>query len=139
MTDICVDYVSGKQFRGEGSSEFPTVIDAPTTFGGEGLGASPMELMLMSIASCSGMDIVSILEKRRIHFDSFQISVSAEQAPEDPKVFTKIELTYRFKGDALSKDSIDKTINLVLDKYCSVAVMIKQAATLTYRLVLDSR
>jgi len=135
--EIMAEHVNGKQFRAFGSSEFPTVVDAKVSSGGTGLGANPMELVLMAVATCSGMDIMSILEKMRIPYDRFQISVRGEQATVDPKVFTKVEIFYRFWGDSLRRDKIEDAINLTLDKYCSVAVMVKQTATVSYELELN--
>ena len=132
--DILADYVTGKQFQAIGSSEYHTVIDAKASNGGTGLGATPMELVLMAAATCSGMDIVTVLNKMRICFDKLQIAVHGDQAATDSRVFTNIDITYRFWGDALPQNKIDNAIKLVLDKYCPVAVMLKQVAVLNYAL-----
>jgi len=128
--DVSIDYIKGKQFHGNGSSEFPTVIDSKISSGGTGLGSTPMELLLMSLASCSGMDIVPILEKKQIIFEKFKVSVSGEQSEETPRVFTSINITYHFWGDKLPENRIYKAIDLVLQKYCPIAVMMKKVATL---------
>ncbi|AET67584.1 putative redox protein, regulator of disulfide bond formation [Desulfosporosinus orientis DSM 765] len=132
--EILADYVEGKQFRAIGSSEYHTVVDAKAVNGGTGLGATPMEMVLMALATCSGMDIVTVLNKMRIPFDKLQIVVRGEQAAVEPRVFTEIEITYRFGGQALPQNKIDSAIKLVLDKYCPVAVMLKQVAALNYTL-----
>jgi len=135
--EILAEHVTGKQFKAFGSSEFPTVIDAKVSSGGTGLGANPMELVLMAVATCSGMDINSILDKMKSTYDRFQISVRGEQATVDPRVFTKVEIIYRFWGDSLDQKKIERAIDLTLDKYCSVAIMVKQTATISYVLELN--
>lgn len=130
--DILADYVKGKQFQAIGSSEYHTVIDAKASNGGTGSGATPMELVLMAAATCSGMDIVTVLNKMKIYFDKLQIAVHGDQATVDPRMFTKIDITYRFWGDSLPQNKIDNAVKLVLDKYCPVVVMLKQVAALNY-------
>ncbi len=134
--EVLIDHISGKQYKATGGAGSSIIVDAKKSAGGEGKGPGPMELLLISIATCSGIGIVSILEKMKVSFDKFQVSVKAEQAPEIPKVFTSIELTYWFHGDSLPEKKIDSAVSLTLDKYCPIAVMMSQVAKLTYVLEL---
>ena len=112
-------------------------FDADPQFGGHGYGPSPKSLVLSALAGCSGMDVVSILRKMQMPFDSFSVDVDGETATESPKVYTRIHITYIFTGSALDEAKIEKAVNLSLDKYCGVAAMLKRSAEITYRIVTN--
>jgi len=95
-------------------------------------GPPPMEVVLQAIAACSGMDIISILQKKRKEPESFDIEVSGERAEEHPKVYKKIAIKYRFKGDDLTEKDIELAIKLSVDKYCSVLAMVRSTAEVTW-------
>ncbi|MCL5272602.1 MAG: OsmC family protein [Gammaproteobacteria bacterium] len=135
--EITVQHIKGMHFQGEGGSKVMTHIDQSVKAGGSGIGASPMEMVLMAIAGCSGMDIVSILEKMRVKFDRFIISVQGERAADHPKVFTDIEVVYKFWGKSLPEDKLQRAVSLSMEKYCSVANMIDKAANITYRILVN--
>lgn len=136
---VSVRHIKGMHFQGEGSSKVLTNMDASVTAGGTGHGASPMELVLMAIAGCSGMDIVTILEKMRVKFQRFETAVEGERAGDHPRVFKDIEIVYKFWGEALTKDKIERAVQLSIEKYCSVVNMIDKAADLTYRIEINSK
>lgn len=137
--NVKVRHIKGMHFEGEGQSKIRTQFDSSVTAGGTGIGSTPMEMVLMSIAGCSGMDIVSILEKMRVSFDRFEVSVQGERAIEHPRVFTDIEVIYQFWGEGLNEaeEKLKRAISLSMEKYCSVANMIDKAANLTYRLEIN--
>lgn len=135
--EVNVKYMKNMHFQGEGSAKVPINIDTSVTAGGTGLGPSPMELVLMAIAGCSGMDIVSILAKMKVKYERFAINVQGERAADHPRIFTDIEVVYKFWGQELKEDKIKRAISLSMEKYCSVANMIDQAANLIYRLELN--
>lgn len=134
---VTVNHIKGMHFEGEGNSKLHTQIDSSVTAGGTGYGSSPMELILMAIAGCSGMDIVSILEKMRTPFDRFEISVQGDRAAEHPRIFTDIEIIYKFWGYELPEDKLLRAIQLSMEKYCSVANMLDKVANLTYKLEIN--
>lgn len=134
---VTVKHIKGMHFQGEGSSKVVSNMDASVTAGGTGHGTSPMELLLMSIAGCSGMDIVSILEKMQVKVNRFVTIVEGERSNDHPRVFKDIEVVYKFWGDALSEDKLQRAVQLSIDKYCSVANMIDKAANLTYRIEIN--
>ena len=134
---VTVKHIKGMHFEGQGSSKILTQIDASVTSGGTGLGAGPMELVLMAIAGCSGMDVVSILDKMRVTFNRFEIVVQGERATDHPRVFTDVEVVYKFWGENLSEEKLKRAISLSMEKYCSVANMIDKVANLTYRLEIN--
>lgn len=135
---VNVKHIKGMHFLGEGSSKVKTNIDASVTAGGTGYGTSPMELLLISIAGCSGMDIVSILEKMDVKFQRFETSVDGERSSDHPRVFNDIEVVYKFWGKSLHEEKLKRAVALSIDKYCSVINMIDKVANLTYRIEINS-
>lgn len=89
------------------------------------LGPGPKKLMLVSLAGCTGMDVVSLLKKMRALTDHMEIHVAADQTDEHPIVYSKIYLTYKFTGKDFKKDKIEKAINLSQERYCGVSAMIR--------------
>ena len=92
----------------------------------------PMELLLVALGACTGMDVVSILEKKRQKLDSLEIICSGERAKEPPTVWTKLEVLYRLRGK-LDDAAVKHAIQLSEDKYCSVSAMLKKTASLSWR------
>jgi len=111
-------------------------MDAMPEHGGTGAGPSPMQTVLIALAGCTGMDVVSILRKMRAPLDGLTISVSAERAAEHPKVFTRIHLRYEFSGRALLREQVEKAVSLSQEKYCSVAAMLRHSAEITYEVAI---
>ena len=96
-------------------------------------GPTPMELVLQAIAGCSGMDVLSILRKKRKEPDEFNIEIDAERAEEHPKVFKKVNLFYRIKKKGLTKEEAEQAIGLSVDKYCSVMGMVRSTAEISWK------
>jgi len=113
-------------------------IDAAEQFGGRGLGPKPKGLLLSSLAGCTGMDVVSILGKMRMPFDSFAVDVTGELTDEHPKVYHKIHITYRFTGAELDAKKIEKAVRLSQETYCGVTAMLGKTAEITYDIVTGS-
>jgi putative redox protein len=107
-------------------------IDASPSIGGQNLGPRPMELLIMGLGGCSGIDILSILRKQRIEPSSFHVSIQAErEANVEPSLFKKIHATYTF-GGSLDAAKCERAIQLSLEKYCSVAKTLEATAEITY-------
>lgn len=126
---VTVKHVKGMVFEGRGESGGTTHIAAP-----EAGGPSPMELLLMGAAGCSGIDVVEMLQKMRLDYKSFEISVEGTRAEDFPRVFTEIHLTYKFQGDNLPENKVRRAIELSLDKYCSAINTLNKTAKVTYSL-----
>ena len=99
-------------------------------------GASPMEAVLMALCSCTSVDIVSILKKKRESIASLTVSATAEQAPAPPRVFTKIKLTYKI-GGGVSKKAAEDAVSLSKNKYCSVSKMLEKSLEIDYAIELE--
>jgi putative redox protein len=97
-------------------------------------GPSPMEAVLMALCSCTSVDVVSILQKKRQPLTGLRVSASATQAPAPPRVFTHIMLTYAVRGQ-LSRKAVEDAVSLSKNKYCSVSKMLEKAATVEYEIV----
>jgi len=92
----------------------------------------PMEMVLAALGSCTATDVAMILGKKRQKLTSLEVSISGERAPSPPTVWTKIEMVYRLEGD-LDEKAVKDAIELSQTKYCSVAAMLSQVASITFR------
>ncbi len=105
--------------------------DAPKVMGDDS-GPSPKKLLLASLAACTGIDVVSLLEKMKVPFEGLAMDVEADLTTEHPKVYSEIRLTYRFFGKDLNQNKIEKAIKLSQDKYCGVSAMLKKNCPIVY-------
>lgn len=129
MSQVVIKNVDGITFVGHGKSKHWVAMDGSQAFGGSEAATSPMELFLISLGGCTGMDVASLLKKMRVKVDKFEIYINTERAAEHPKVYTKIDLIYKLWGSDLEADKakIEKAINSSQDKYCSISAMIHAA------------
>ena len=112
-------------------------LDAPVASGGRDSGASPKALLLSGLGGCTGIDVVSILEKMRVPLEGFRVEASAELTDEHPKVFKSIHLRYVFKGRELPMDKLEKAVVLSMDRYCGVSAMLAKAAPISWEIVVS--
>ena len=98
-------------------------------------GPSPMEAVLMALCGCTSVDVISILKKKRQDIAGLRVSAAAEQAPEPPRVFTHIKLTYAVRGTHLSRKAVEDAVSLSKRKYCSVSLMLEKALPVEYEIV----
>lgn len=101
---------------------------------GGGSGPSPKKLLLSSLAGCTGMDVVSLLNKMRVPFTGFEMDIDADLTEEHPRVYSEIRMIYRFFGNNLNKEKVEKAVQLSQEKYCGVSAMLKKNSPLTYRI-----
>lgn len=111
-------------------------MDGSPEIGGQNLGARPMQVLLMSMAGCAGIDVVSILEKQRQRYDRFDMELDGDRIPvESAKPFSHVTITFKFEGD-LEPGKAQRAIELSLEKYCSVAMTLK-GVSIDYRLIVN--
>ena len=115
-------------------SDHKIIIDAEEEFGGKNKGPIPKPLVLTALCGCTGMDVVSLLRKMRVDFTGFKITAKAEIADEHPKVYTKIDLLYEFKGKDLPPDKLKKAVDLSQERYCPVSAMLRKACKISYEI-----
>jgi putative redox protein len=120
------------RFEGSNAAGNTVTVEGSPDIGGEGLGVRPMELLLMSLAACTSMDVVSILAKMRQPLDDLRVEVEGTRATDEvPAVFKKIHLHFRLQG-ALRPDRVEEALRLSVTKYCSVGRMLEKTAEITY-------
>ena len=131
MPKIELTWKDGMRFEGVPDSGHTITMDSDKAHDGTDTGARPMELLLVGLGGCTGMDVVSILKKMRKHIKNFRLTISAERAAEHPKVYTTIALEYILEGDMDEKD-VERAIDLSQQKFCSASAMLGKAARITY-------
>ncbi|TVZ56703.1 putative redox protein [Lutibacter sp. Hel_I_33_5] len=104
------------------------MMDASKDFGGTDSGMAPKAMMLSSLAGCSGLDVVSVLNKMRVKFDDFKMEVEGELTDEHPKYYHRVTVDYHFYGKKLNEKKINNAVDLSVDKYCGVMEMFRQFA-----------
>jgi putative redox protein len=128
--DAKVVWKEGLAFEGIGGSGFTVSLDTLAEEGG-GTGFSPMEVLLVSLAGCTAMDVISILKKKRQDVTGFEVRAHGLRADDHPKIYTDITLEYVVRGHGVDPKAIERAIELSETKYCSVAGMLKKAANIT--------
>ena len=122
----------GMAFSAETGSGHLINMDGAPEAGGKNLAPRPMELLLAGAGGCSAFDVVLILQRSRQAVSACNVSLTAERASEDPKVFTKINLHFEVKGKDLDQAKVDRAVKLSHEKYCSATTMLTKTAELTY-------
>jgi putative redox protein len=126
-----IKQIEGCSFIGKSDSNHYVAIDTPKEAFGSDAASHPMELVLLALGSCSGCDVVSILEKKHVLLQGFEIHIDAERSKTYPKVFTKIHMEYVCYGEKISPIHVERAIALSQEKYCSVSAMLKPSASIT--------
>ena len=130
--NISVNWVNGMLMIGKSDSGHAITMDGPAEIGGENLGVRPMEMLLLGMAGCTMIDVVSTLEKMRENLSDCQTKVSADRGTEYPKVFTNIHVHFILKGEKLNPSKVEKAIKLSANKYCSASIMLGKTAHITH-------
>jgi putative redox protein len=107
-------------------------VDATTELGGNDRGPRPKPLLLTALTGCTGMDVVAILAKMQVEIDEFRITAKADLAEAHPKVYSRIEMLYEFRGTNLPKSKIRKAVELSQEKYCAVSAILRETCPLSY-------
>lgn len=137
MAQAKVVLVDGLRFVGNADSGHSVVMDAPVSVGGGNTSQTPMELLLSALGGCTGMDVISILKKKKQNVSSLEVYVSGEKSSAHPKVYGKLHVEYVVAGTDISGSAVERAIALSLEKYCSVGAMLGKASEVThsYRIV----
>jgi putative redox protein len=101
----------------------------------QNLGPSPKKLMLASLAGCTGIDVVSILNKMKVNFSEFKIDINASLTDEHPKIYNEVFIDYYIKVQEEDKAKVQKAVNLSKDKYCGVSAMFQSFAKLNWKII----
>ena len=133
---VNVKWVDGMAFEAE-VMDYKIMIDADQEHGGQGKGPKPKPFMMVALAGCTGMDVVSLLKKMRVDYDELNIFVEGELSEEHPKKFLKMTVIFRFKGSQIDRKKVEKAIDLSREKYCGVSVSYKDAMEMEYKLEIE--
>jgi len=137
MVEAKVTLLNNMQFTGTASSGHTMVMDADDVAGGLNAGFRPMELLLVGFGGCSGMDVISILRKKKQQVSGLEINVKGRKSDTAPKIYKEVHIEYVVKGKGVEKIAVERAISLSLEKYCSVGATLAKAGTIThsYRIV----
>ena len=122
-----IKQIKGISFVGKTDSNHWVTIDGPKEFDGSEAAARPKELLLLALGTCTGSDVVTILNKKKMKFTDFELRLDAEEAKDHPKVFTKIHIEFLFRGKDLNSNHIERAIELSQNKYCPITHMLKSS------------
>lgn len=127
-----VHMVKGLSFVGKSDSNHWLTMDGPPKSWGAGAASRPMELFLIGLAGCAGMDVAYILLKKRAPLEALHLEVDAACADEHPKVFTAIHITYHLRGEGLKEKDVVEAMRLSRERYCAASTMLSKACEITY-------
>jgi len=117
---------------------YKVYIDSDPEFGGKGRGPQPKPLMMLALAGCTGMDVISLMNKMRVEYDSLNVVVEGDLTEEHPKHFTKMKVIYEIRGSNVDLKKIEKIVNMSKEKYCGVSYSYIKAMELEYEIKLLS-
>ena len=127
-------YQGGMAFKADVNGH-DIIIDLDKAGGGNDLGTRPKILMLVSLAGCTGLDVVGILNKMKVNFSDLSINVHAHLTETDPKIYDEVVVTYTIKVDKKDEGKVQKAVTLSQDKYCGVSEMFRAFAKLSHAII----
>ena len=133
---VKISWQGGKAFEAISSTGHKVMMDASKEVGGEDKGSRPMELLLMGLGGCSGIDVMMMLQKGKQDVKDCQMEVTSERADAVPAVYTKINLHFTVTGTNLNEKKVARAVELSADKYCSVSKMLEKTAEMTHSYVI---
>jgi putative redox protein len=129
---VKIKQVEGLTFLAKADSNHWITIDGPKEFFGSEAASRPMELLLISLGSCSASDVAAILKKKQVELQSFEVILSGDRAPDHPKVFTSISMEYIFTGQNIRNEDVERAIDLSQNKYCPISAMLNSVVKINY-------
>ncbi len=115
-----------------GLEDFKIQVDADKEFGGQDKGPKPKPLILVALGGCTAMDVASMMNKMKINFSEFSVEVSGELAEDHPKIYEKIKVVYKVKGENIPYSKLKKAVDLSTEKYCAVNAMLKKSSKIEH-------
>src|SRR6516225_6893237 len=131
---------TGMRFDVVTSSGHHIILDAAEHNGGQNSGPQPMEMLLVALASCSAMDIIAILRKKRQDITGYELRIHGMRAEEHPKVFLDITVKHIFTGHNIRPEAVERAIELTEERYCGASALLGKTATIghTFSIIEDS-
>ena len=134
-TSINMSWKKGMAFETELNGH-KLVVDANEENGGKNSGPRPKGLMMVALAGCTGMDVVSILQKMRVEVDDFNVKIEGNLTEEHPKHYDQMKIIYEFSGKNLDSEKLKKAIDLSMERYCGVSAAYRKAMKIEYEIVI---
>jgi putative redox protein len=131
ITHAQANWTDGLQFIARANNGPAVILDNPEG----GSGATPMELFLISIAGCTGMDVVSIMKKKRANMTHFQVNISGDRAADHPMRYTHIRIEYVVHGKGIKPQDMERSIELSVSKYCGAIASVNTTVEHSYRII----
>ncbi|WP_111683282.1 OsmC family protein [Winogradskyella tangerina] len=125
---IITHWQGGLTFESDNPSGKKVIMDTDIEGQDERYGLSPKAMMLSSLAGCSALDVISILDKMNEEIDDFKIEVTGELTDEHPRYYHSVDVEYHFYGSELNKKKCERAVNLSVEKYCGVMEMFRRFA-----------
>ncbi len=126
----------GMSFDGTATSGFTIPMGTSAEFGGADDGLRPIELVLVGLAGCTAMDVISILQKKRQEVTAFEVRAHADRATEHPKVFTHVVLEFVVTGKNIDREAVERAVELSSTKYCSAQAMLIKAVEIEHKITI---
>jgi putative redox protein len=136
--EATIEWEQGLAFRAH-LDGFDFIIDGTPEAGGRNLGPRPKGLTLVSLAGCTGMDVISLLGKMKVKVEKFQVTATAQLAAEHPKKFLSIRVTYAFEGAGIAIEPLLKAVSLSEEKYCGVRASLLPGVAINHEIVLNGQ
>ena len=130
--EATVRWAGKMTFIGKAGTNHLVPMDTSPEFDGDSSATKPLELLLIALGGCTGMDILPLFKKMRQDVTAVELKITAERSEEHPKVYTKIDLEYVVTGRDLEEEKVRHAIELSQEKYCSVSTMLKKACPVNY-------
>lgn len=131
-----VVWKGGMAFTGSSDSGYLIPLDAKKSAGGHDLGFQPLQLFAIGLVGCTGMDVISILQKKRQEVTEFEVSAQIQRAEEHPRVFTKILIEYKLTGKNLDRAAVERAVELSETRYCPAQAMLEKTAEISHKIIL---
>ncbi len=136
--EVHIRQIKGNTLAAKAGTNHWVVMDTKHEVGGSEAGSAPKELLLMALAGCTSMDVISILKKKRSPVVAYECNVKGIERDEHPKIFTEIHIEYVFYGDGIRAENVEQAIDLSTTKYCSVSAQIASSAAITHSYRIES-
>lgn len=130
MHQVTTHWKGNMLFESDNPNGKTLLMDTSPEHGGHSSGLSPKAMMLSALAGCSGLDVVSILDKMKVKLADFRIDTTGELTTKHPKYYHTVHIAYHFYGNHLNETKIKKAVSLSVEKYCGVLEMFRKFATI---------
>lgn len=134
--DAKVIWTKRMSFEGSSDSGFTLPLGTSPEVGGDDDGFRPLELLAIGLAGCTAMDVISILTKKRQEVTNFEVKVHANRQEEHPKVFTHLTIEYILGGKDLSREAVERAVQLSADKYCPAQAMFAKIVPIDLKITI---